>query len=458
MYFFDGLLDEVRIYNRALKANDVAKLYNYESDKTNLLVNGGFEQPNVATKASKPSDAWITYGTSYSVNGPQNGLFGWQVVSGEVDVMSNTVANSRPPEGMQFLDLDGRMLGAIKQSIATTVGQTYLFSFKHQKYAYGLNYNSSLRAEVLSANNTQLVNSTVSITPTPVVPWEWVEFKTEFTATSNSTTIKFTSLNPGGSVSGVQIDDVRVSAKNYSEMVTVQGGTLPAGSGLAGQQVSTFQIGKYEVTWGEWKAVRDWAVANGYTDLAGVGQGSGETHPVQNVSWYDVIKWCNAKSEMEGLTPVYQVGLSTYKTGLSNSTYSSAASGYRLPSEKEWEWAARGGVSSQGYIYSGSNDVNAVAWYADNSPAVTKPVGAKAANELGIHDMSGNVREWYFNADGNFKDADRGPNLPAGYFRLYRGGGVTGVAGTVTVTHRWDFAQPFGSAIALGFRLAACRT
>jgi formylglycine-generating enzyme required for sulfatase activity len=65
-----------------------------------------------------------------------------------------------------------------------------------------------------------------------------------------------------------------------------------------------------------------------------------------------------------------------------------------LPSEKEWEWAARGGVSSQGYAYGGSNDVNAVAWYNSNSSGGTKAVGTKAANELGIYDTSGTVWEW----------------------------------------------------------------
>ena len=89
------------------------------------------------------------------------------------------------------------------------------------------------------------------------------------------------------------------------EMISVQGGTLPSSSQLAGQSVNTFQIGRCETTWAEWRGVRDWAVENGYTDLAGVGQGSGDEHPVRNVSWYDVVKWCNAKSEMEGLNPVY---------------------------------------------------------------------------------------------------------------------------------------------------------
>jgi formylglycine-generating enzyme required for sulfatase activity len=130
----------------------------------------------------------------------------------------------------------------------------------------------------------------------------------------------------GGSPSGGSPSGGSPSAPT-PEMITVQGGALPSGSGLAGQTVPTFQIGKYEVTWGEWKAVRDWAVNNGYSDLANVGSGSGDDHPVREVSWYDVVKWCNARSEKEGLVPVYQVGGAVYKTGESVPTVNSSASG-----------------------------------------------------------------------------------------------------------------------------------
>jgi formylglycine-generating enzyme required for sulfatase activity len=247
----------------------------------------------------------------------------------------------------------------------------------------------------------------------------------------------FTSGNASTAVEITSNGTVEPSAN----MVVVQGGTLPSGSELAGQTVATFQIGKYEVTWGEWKVVRDWAVANnkGY-DLAGVGAGNGDNFPVTDVSWYDVVKWCNARSEKEGLTPVYKLNGATYKTGEVAPTLNASVNGYRLPSEKEWEWAARGGVSSKGFTYSGSNDANAVAW-TDNSSVGTKAVGTKAANELGIYDMSGNAREWCED-EADYSD------------RRFRSGSWYDDVANSAVAYRDCNEHPDDRDINCGFRLA----
>ena len=178
---------------------------------------------------------------------------------------------------------------------------------------------------------------------------------------------------------------------------------------LGSADVVTFQISKYEVMWSEWQDVRAWAISNGYADLAGVGMGTAADHPVRGVSWFDVVKWCNARSEREGLIPVYRVAGAIYRFGKSIPDVNALANGYRLPSLDEWMYASRGGLRSRGYYFSGSDNLDDVAWDYWNSIGApldlwngrgTWPVGMKAANEAGIHDMGGNVFEWVGTAKG----------------------------------------------------------
>jgi len=231
-----------------------------------------------------------------------------------------------------------------------------------------------------------------------------------------------------------------------SEMTKVEGGSLPKESQFPNQSVKTFEIGKYEVTWSEWQKVRDWALTKGY-DLQEVGKGLSDNHPVIYVNWYDVVKWCNAKSEMERLEPVYQVKKQVYKSGAFGKEESdivkekAGAKGYRLPTGAEWEWAARGGKKSKKYTYSGSNDLNAVGWFKDNSEGKSHPVAQKKANELGIHDMSGNVWEWCWDLNTSY--------------RRFCGGCWGNDAAKSAVAYRFiSHWSPDGRYNGLGFRLA----
>ena len=351
---------------------------------------------------------------------------------------------------------------------AETPGTQYTGSVLHFEVAKGL--NSLLTIKTGGAPQTKWLPKVMS-TPAYIVTQDLsaVDYATEVSGTYTFNSARTIENNNSGKSLDQAVSELENSfkAQNYIEwaagklvgmpapapipsalMVSVQGGALPQGSELAGQQVNDFEIGRYEVTWGDWKEVRDWAVLNDYTDLAGVGDtfpaGSPDNFPVINVSWYDVVKWCNAKSEKDGMTPVYKLGGAVYKTGQSVLTVNAKANGYRLPTEKEWEWAARGGRSSNVYIWSGSNNAGEVAWTGDDNIEGTKSIGTKAANELGIYDMCGNVLEYC----GDILSF-------GGYsFRQQRGGSFENESDHCAVARRDFYSLPQASDYISGFRLA----
>ena len=245
--------------------------------------------------------------------------------------------------------------------------------------------------------------------------------------------------------------------------------------------VSAYYMDATEVTWAMWCDVRNWAANNGY-DLSGVGAARGNAHPVYNVNWYDVVKWCNARSQKEGRTPCYTLRGGVYKTGESDSIACNwSANGYRLPTEAEWEKAARGGPVGKRFPQDDKISHEFANFYAlpvlvdydtsetiGNHPAYfvqgetsTSPVGVFAANGYGLYDMAGNLSEWCWDwIDSYTSDSATDPIGPDwssswGYYRVTRGGAWTGFTWDVRVAHR-EKTYPGYRYILYGFR-TVCR-
>ncbi len=197
-----------------------------------------------------------------------------------------------------------------------------------------------------------------------------------------------------------------------------------------------FLIGMFPVTQAQWKSL----IGSNPSRFKGLHL------PVEQVTWLDSIAFCNALSKKEGRKPCYF----WENEGMSCDFH---ADGYRLPTEAEWLHAARGGFESKGYAYAGSDDPDQVAWYLGNSFKKTHEVGKKRPNELGIHDMSGNVYEWcwdwYHDAEGEDPTAFEPSSRSR---RVLKGGTCLASSYRVRCQERWSGHPEYGYEL-VGLRL-----
>lgn len=227
-----------------------------------------------------------------------------------------------------------------------------------------------------------------------------------------------------------------VKAQTYPEMIKIEGGTFEMGDeqgiGNANEQpihsvtLKTFSIAKTETTVLQWKT---YCNATGRKMPEAPSWGWIDSHPIVNVSWDDAVAYCDYMSDKTGNL-------------------------YRLPTEAEWEYAARGGKTSKGFKYSGGQSLDMVGWYEPNSGAKTNPVAQKRANELGLYDMSGNVWEWCQDWYGNYEaTAQTNPRgVKSGSFRVLRGGSWHISATSCHVANR-NFNNPSYRHSSYGFRV-----
>jgi formylglycine-generating enzyme len=314
-------------------------------------------------------------------------------------------------------------------------------------------------------------------------------------ATNATFTLQTTTILPGESnwVNYVQVPASNAVTVHHtfdpnppSGMAMIPAGSFTMGDSLGdgyvnelpahSVQVSAFYIDKCEVTKALWDEVKAWNGGNGYS-YAYAGSGKATNHPVHTISWHDAVKWCNARSQKEGLTSCYytDAGLTTvYKTGLVIPYVKWNANGYRLPTEAEWEKGARGGANSRRFPWSDADTIahsranyNSSSDYVyDISPTrgyhpsfarggypYTSPVGYFAANVYGVNDMTGNIAEWCWDWYGTYSsNTQMDPRGPAtGSYRVLRGRDWYSYACYIRCAYRY-YTTPTSATDTFGFR------
>ncbi len=251
----------------------------------------------------------------------------------------------------------------------------------------------------------------------------------------------------------------RTEPESLVEMLRIPGGSFRMGAPTGGNTderpvhtvtISDFMLGTYEVTQAQYQTVMGYN-PSWFTDM---------THPVEGLTWYDAVEFCNRLSDREGLQRVYSITnrnpASGYPIQGAAVKIDSTKDGYRLPTEAEWEYAARGGNGSPGnHVYAGSTNLNTVGWNINNAEGTSHPVGTKAPNGFWIYDMSGNVAEWCWDWFGSYgAEEQTNPTGPSsGTYRVLRGGSWYDPASMLRVAFRGR-DEPMIRISFYGFRLA----
>jgi formylglycine-generating enzyme required for sulfatase activity len=252
-------------------------------------------------------------------------------------------------------------------------------------------------------------------------------------------------------------------AQDVPEMVDIEGGSFWMGNdytfknaGISDESpehkvtLSSFKLSKTEIPFDLFDLFCE---ATGWEKPSDGKNGRGK-NPVNNVSWEAAVMFCNWLSRRERIDPYYNIQRDSVSFKV---TINETANGYRLPTEAEWEYAARGGANGKTYTFSGSNDYKQVAWCKMNSSLTPHEIGSKEPNELGIHDMSGNVWEWCWDLyDKNYYKVSPENNpmgAEKGTDRVYRGGNWTSTLEDLRMTARQHNA-PNQASGGVGIRLA----
>ena len=209
---------------------------------------------------------------------------------------------------------------------------------------------------------------------------------------------------------------VAAQSGGTATMASVNGGTFLMGSPASDNDRANNEMPQHKVAVNSFLMAKHPVTQAEYQEVTGKSPSyhKGANLPVEQVSWFDAVEYCNQLSVKEGLKPAYTINGT-------NVSWDRAANGYRLPTEAEWEYACRAGTQTP--FYSGTA-IGDAGWHAGNSKSQTQPVGQKQPNDFGIYDMHGNVLEWCWDWFGDYSSSDQtNPDGPAlGSQRVYRGG------------------------------------